>query len=258
MENQKLAKDIEQAINRHSAENGSDTPDFMLAEYLVGCLEVFNKTTRSREIWYGRGRKAVHGPVPATPMDTGSPTVATFPPGFTEFRGHPTMTGTLPVHGLSLMDIAGGNACVGPVPAAPMDPGSLTGGGTYPPDGVDTEDDTPAVKPFSAGPNEVSQLIDGLHSLLKKVSHGPSGSGVRPSVTPVHCQVFARYHTTGGVLCDTPPVIVADHNGIKKAVSRVHADIVNGITKPSFENATDNDDVVGYSIILRTIAETSV
>jgi len=30
--------EIEQAINRNSKENGSDTPDFILAQYLIDCL----------------------------------------------------------------------------------------------------------------------------------------------------------------------------------------------------------------------------
>lgn len=41
-------------INRHSAENGSDTPDYILAEFLVGCLAAFDRTVRDRERWHGR------------------------------------------------------------------------------------------------------------------------------------------------------------------------------------------------------------
>ena len=40
-------------INRHSKENGSDTPDFILAEYLNNCLEAFDKSVDSRRDWYG-------------------------------------------------------------------------------------------------------------------------------------------------------------------------------------------------------------
>lgn len=50
----RLIKDIEQAINKHSIENGSDTPDFILAEYLTDCLRSFDKATVRREEWYGR------------------------------------------------------------------------------------------------------------------------------------------------------------------------------------------------------------
>ena len=48
-----LRKEIEAAINRNSAENGSDTPDFILAEYLTDCLEAFDKAVTRRKQWYG-------------------------------------------------------------------------------------------------------------------------------------------------------------------------------------------------------------
>lgn len=47
-------KEIEIAINSHCLENGSDTPDFILAEYLIDCLRIFDKAVNRREIWYGR------------------------------------------------------------------------------------------------------------------------------------------------------------------------------------------------------------
>jgi len=47
-------KELEQLINSHSLENDNNTPDFILAEYLTGCLKVFNKTIEKREKWYGR------------------------------------------------------------------------------------------------------------------------------------------------------------------------------------------------------------
>lgn len=49
-----LRKDIEEAINNHSLENNSNTPDFILAEYLTDCLETFDKAINKRENWYGR------------------------------------------------------------------------------------------------------------------------------------------------------------------------------------------------------------
>lgn len=45
-------KELEQLINRYSQENGSDTPDFILAQYLLKCLENFNSTVRARKDWY--------------------------------------------------------------------------------------------------------------------------------------------------------------------------------------------------------------
>ena len=52
-------QELEQLINKYSQENGSNTPDFILARYLNGCLGAFNEAVESRELWYGR--KPVEG-----------------------------------------------------------------------------------------------------------------------------------------------------------------------------------------------------
>ncbi len=41
-------------INKYNLENESNTPDFILAEYLADCLQTFDIAVRSREKWYGR------------------------------------------------------------------------------------------------------------------------------------------------------------------------------------------------------------
>jgi hypothetical protein len=41
-------------INKYSLENGSNTPDFILALYLQQCLATFNDIMKKREDWYGR------------------------------------------------------------------------------------------------------------------------------------------------------------------------------------------------------------
>ena len=41
-------KDLSDLINAHSLENASDTPDFILAEYLVACLEAFNHSAKDQ------------------------------------------------------------------------------------------------------------------------------------------------------------------------------------------------------------------
>ncbi len=51
-------KELKGLINKHSMENGSDTPDFILAKYLRSCLLAFNGATRRRERWYGREMEA--------------------------------------------------------------------------------------------------------------------------------------------------------------------------------------------------------
>ena len=51
--NLEFRNDIETIINRHNAENESDTPDFILAEYLIDCLAVFDKAVRNCAFWHG-------------------------------------------------------------------------------------------------------------------------------------------------------------------------------------------------------------
>ena len=46
--------ELGELINRYSEENGSNTPDYILASYLVSCLENFNKASRAREKWFGK------------------------------------------------------------------------------------------------------------------------------------------------------------------------------------------------------------
>ena len=48
----KFKIEIENLINKYSKENGSNTPDFILAEYLMNCLITFNVATNKRTKWY--------------------------------------------------------------------------------------------------------------------------------------------------------------------------------------------------------------
>ncbi len=52
-----LEDDLKTLLNKYSQENASNTPDFILAAYLLGCLENFNQTVQAREVWYGRDLK---------------------------------------------------------------------------------------------------------------------------------------------------------------------------------------------------------
>jgi len=63
----RIEEEIEHVINRHSRENASNTPDWILAAFLMECLRAFERATRRREEWHGR---------PAPPAD-----VATERPG---------------------------------------------------------------------------------------------------------------------------------------------------------------------------------
>jgi hypothetical protein len=47
-------KELASLLNRHSKENGCDTPDFILAKYLQGALHAFDVAVTEREKWYGR------------------------------------------------------------------------------------------------------------------------------------------------------------------------------------------------------------
>jgi hypothetical protein len=48
-----LREDLAMMLNKHSAENGSNTPDFVLAKYLADCLKAYDEAVRMRDSWYG-------------------------------------------------------------------------------------------------------------------------------------------------------------------------------------------------------------
>ena len=41
-------------VNSESAENDSNTPDWILGQYMMTCLKAFNTAVQQREQWYGR------------------------------------------------------------------------------------------------------------------------------------------------------------------------------------------------------------
>jgi len=49
-----LRTKIAHVLNEHSAENGSDTPDFILADYLMDCLCAFDRAANRRGDWRSR------------------------------------------------------------------------------------------------------------------------------------------------------------------------------------------------------------
>jgi len=62
-----LEGDIRTAINRHSVESGSSTPDFILAEYLLACLHAFDAAINMRESWHGRASRTCIWPFMPAP-----------------------------------------------------------------------------------------------------------------------------------------------------------------------------------------------
>lgn len=55
-------KDLQSVLNKHSKENASGTPDFVLADFLQGSLEMFNDAVQKRGSW--RGEPVTFKPVP--------------------------------------------------------------------------------------------------------------------------------------------------------------------------------------------------
>lgn len=51
--------ELQTLINRYSKENGSNTPDFVLANFLCDSLRAFDLATGQRSHWYGL-RDCIH------------------------------------------------------------------------------------------------------------------------------------------------------------------------------------------------------
>ena len=50
-------RELSEVLNRYSKENGSNTPDFILADYLARCLEAYDVAIMQRAVWYGDSSK---------------------------------------------------------------------------------------------------------------------------------------------------------------------------------------------------------
>ena len=50
-----LGNELADLLNKHSAENYSDTPDFILARYMLKCLVAFDEATNERAKWFSSG-----------------------------------------------------------------------------------------------------------------------------------------------------------------------------------------------------------
>ena len=53
-ENAAFRVELTRLLNQHSRENASGTPDYILAEYLLGCLTAYDRALAQRETWHGR------------------------------------------------------------------------------------------------------------------------------------------------------------------------------------------------------------
>lgn len=45
-------RELQTLINKHCKENGSNTPDFILAEYIHDCLKTFERIIVRRDEWH--------------------------------------------------------------------------------------------------------------------------------------------------------------------------------------------------------------
>lgn len=57
-------RELERLLNQFSKEWASNTPDFILAQFLVSCLENYNASLVRRAQWYGRMDVPGKGSVP--------------------------------------------------------------------------------------------------------------------------------------------------------------------------------------------------
>lgn len=60
---------LKRLLNAHSKENGSNTPDFLLASYLKSCLDTWNQHVKARDEWHGIEPRAGGVPVVAQEPD---------------------------------------------------------------------------------------------------------------------------------------------------------------------------------------------
>ena len=48
-----LERRLSNLLNNESRESDSNTPDFILAEFMMKCLDAFELANNKREVWYG-------------------------------------------------------------------------------------------------------------------------------------------------------------------------------------------------------------
>jgi len=59
--NEPFEKELTALINKYSMENGSNTPDFILASYMAACLQTWNIVTTARDRWYDGHLRGIGG-----------------------------------------------------------------------------------------------------------------------------------------------------------------------------------------------------
>ena len=69
MDETALEKELAALLNRASEENASNTPDWILAQFMIACLAAFNGAVQQREGWYGRDPRPTEPFTPITPRN---------------------------------------------------------------------------------------------------------------------------------------------------------------------------------------------
>ena len=56
---QEIVRDIARVVNKYSLEQESQTPDYILAEYMLKSLSDLNRLMRDRDYWYNGNYRAL-------------------------------------------------------------------------------------------------------------------------------------------------------------------------------------------------------
>lgn len=48
----KLEEELRKLLNQENREEDSNTPDFILARFMIACLDAFELANNEREVWY--------------------------------------------------------------------------------------------------------------------------------------------------------------------------------------------------------------
>lgn len=59
----KFYNELKDLLNRTCQENASDTPDMILAGYMIDCLKAYNNAVQRRDKWWGVAMSIEHGAV---------------------------------------------------------------------------------------------------------------------------------------------------------------------------------------------------
>lgn len=54
-----LQEKLRVLLNKYSVESKSNTPDFILAKYIMNCLDAFTEAVQQRDDWYHENHKPV-------------------------------------------------------------------------------------------------------------------------------------------------------------------------------------------------------